>query len=202
MGGTHDVTDDAPAYLFEPCRLASVTLRDVLLLLDQHIATFDYLLGNWCKDYVCEGLKTLRLAPEKPLDIDFLELRWQLRIDYDELDNRQELSGFRIPDFTGVGKILTEDVNQGDWKVASMGERIFYALGLTPVYELVDYPLLLNYQVEIIDAGSTISTPVSPGQGEFTLGNILYGVIWGLAANGSPSDRDKLLVELKEALQK
>lgn len=160
-----DVTNAAPTLLFEPCQLADkVTLRDVFLLLQNHLDVFDKLLGNWCKTYTEEAL-----AKKDAVDpaFDYLELYHTLEVDEDEL------LGMDRPDFHAV---------KGDEA---------YSLSFLPLYEYADCPLVLG-KTQMDDGKTFYDSP-------FTLGKILYGILWEISFYGPPANRDEKASQLRES---
>lgn len=163
--GMIDVTDSAPTLLFEPCQLADkVTLRDVFLLLQNHIEVFDKLLGNWCKSYTEEALSKKDAVDHA---FDYLEIYHTLEVEDDEL------LGMDRPDFHAVSK---DDV---------------YSVSFLPLYEYVDCPLVLG-KTQMDDGKTFYESP-------FTLGKILYGILWEISFYGPPANRDEKGKELKES---
>jgi hypothetical protein len=169
-----DVTHTAITRLFDKCILdEQVILRDVFLLLNTNLPVFDMLIGNWCKQYVCEGLQETDKTSDS--EIHHLELYWYAEeYGYDE---GSEFEGLRFPDFHGIG------------------DEHNYDISLTKADNLAFLPLKLNDQFTIVK-DSEVTYYKSP---EFTLGQILYGIIWELSFYGDPDKRDRRLSELHEA---
>ena len=197
----HDVTDQAIRCLFETCSLEEgVTLKDVFLLLNTELELFDAILGNWCKDIVTEGLtqpEKLYTGQYDPDGIEYLEL-------YKTVHTQQDGSyGLTRPDFHGVGFELTED-KLFDWGDVEWpkGERIPWGLSFSKSNELINIPLKLDNKLNVYDDdhdsadwGKKLFTIEKP---DFTLGDILNGVIWELSFHGGPDKRDELGSELHD----
>jgi hypothetical protein len=90
-----------------------------------------------------------------------------------EVDD-EELLGMDRPDFHAV-----------------QGEES-YSLSFLPVHEYVDYPLVLG-KTQMDDGKTFYETP-------FTLGKILYGILWEISFYGPPISRDQKGKELKDSM--
>jgi hypothetical protein len=186
---TEDVTDRAISLLFEQCDLEEgVTLRDLFLLLNTELEIFDCVLGNWCKEIVQEGLA----APStRNLGFDKLELYWHIGTTTE--DGKTRLFGHHFPEFHGVGKADEND------RYYPVGERISYSLSFLSSSDLVDLPLELCTESKLFDEDDWQKQPTPLGEAPFTLGQILYGVLWELSFYGAPEDRDARGEELRAA---
>jgi hypothetical protein len=163
-----DVTNTAICRLFDRCTLdEQTTLRDVLLLLNTNLPMFDLIIGNWCKEYVCEGLAE---QVEKNENVSYLELYWLLEFFEDEDDKYTE--GNRFPSFHGVG--LDANENYGNINI-----------GMIPVNEISH----LNIKLNDLYFVSNDTGEVFYRNPEYTLGQILYGIIWELSFLGNPNSR-------------
>jgi hypothetical protein len=189
-----DRTKAAPSHLFDHCELdKDVTLRDVFLLLNRHLKFFDLVFGNWCKEIVTDGLSKRFKRNPRTDDIDFVELY----CDISEHDYGKKYppstSGFRQLSFDGVG-ILKKDLKD---RSAKKGDTIRFAIELTEPWKLMSYPLKLRKTIEIRrelpKKNEVFATFRNP---EFTLGDILYGVIWELSFYGPPAKAKEFREEL------
>lgn len=196
-----DVTDRAISMLFDSCSLEDgVTLRDVLLLLNTQLDMFDLVLGNWCKDIVEEGLKGPPKEKFQP-DLEFLDLYFGCEI-HDGV-----LSGYAFPDFHGEGFIAEEDKHDkwGHLEVRK-GDRQSWAIEFTPVNELAPVKLRLNEDFTVHDWDKLAANGykhVDPlkFKASFTLGHILYGILWELSFCGSPKMRQERLDDLNQRIK-
>lgn len=207
-----DVTDSAVRFLFDYCTLEDgVTIRDIFLLLNSELELFDLVLGNWTKEIVNEGLS----QPGKPYDlsdeeaIEYLELYWS--VSYDE--STPELNGINRPEFHGVGVAQKEDkVFEWGGLEHKKGERTRWAVDLSPVSDLVNIPVKLNTDFVVFDDDPKHETdmdqqvgfgfPIGTYKGaNFTLGNILEGIIWELSFHGEPAQRNAMIQELRRRVE-
>ena len=197
---TTDVTDVAIRSMWDCCELADdVVLQDIFLLLNTELDIFDAMIGNWCREIVTEGLKAPKI-PDLTDGMEFLELYWMYDlckkwIDDKELDE-YELVGNSFPGFHGWG-VWPMDKDCGVPEAVQGG----YGVSFTPANELALYPLRLNKLLSITcdeDDRKNINFP-NPG---FTLGNILYGIIWELSFHGGPTSRDEQSEQLKAMVDK
>jgi len=191
-----DRTAAASTHLFDHCELdKDVTLRDVFLLLKRNIKLYDAIFGNWCREIVASGLSKRFKHDPKTDDMDFLELY----CDITEHDSGKkypvETSGFRRLSFDGVGK-LKKNSEDGYGK---KGQTIRFGVELTEPWKLTSYPLKLRKTIEIRrelpKKNEVVATFRNP---EFTLGDILYGIIWELSFYGPPDKAKKFAESLNK----
>ena len=191
-----DVTDTAIRYLFEPCTLEEgVTLKDIFLLLNSNLAMFDTVLGNWCCDIVTEGLS----QPAKVFngynkdEIEYLELCYYAHYNDKE---KCEFHGTHRPDFGGIGWELRENVYH-DWDDKETGSkaieyekgsRISWSLSYTPSSEIINLPVKLSNKMAVYNSDTTDGNYMKElyhfMDPEYTLGEILNGIIWELSFHG------------------
>jgi hypothetical protein len=174
---TSDVTEYAPKYLFDVCTLDhDVILNDVFLLLQRHIDVYATIFDCWIEEIIREGLAPFE---GKETTLKHVELYWC--VEYYEQE--REFSGNVLPGFHGIG--LQDDIP--------------YSLMFTPANEIAALPLKLNPQfiVSYREASKNLPATVYHGP-EFSLGQILYGVLWELSWTGPPQERDKKRQELEQ----
>ena len=191
-----DKTDQAIRKLFETCELApDVTLKDIFQLLNTELDLFDAVIGNWCKEIVTEGLT----QPEKPYDlsvynpdqIEYLELRFTPEYDNDGDNTKDYLNGLCRPDFSATGVVL-----QDEHEHYKKGERIPWSISFTPANELINIPVKLAKDMVIYEGILKTKVTDLPKQlavfdnPQYTLGNILYGIIWEMSFHGGPNSRN------------
>jgi hypothetical protein len=194
-----DVTTTAVQRLFDDCSLEQgVTLKDIFLLLNTDLNVFDAVLGNWCKEIVTEGLNTVHLKNEK--EIDYLELYWHLATNV--FDNKASLCGNAFPDLHGIGKPLTEeDIAKDHWYGYKVGDIVNWSLSATQASEVINLEIKLGTRYPIYDESDFAKDPVVFENPSFTLGHILYGIIWELSFHGGPSDKLDFKKELETAVE-
>ena len=185
-----DVTDSAFSKLFGTCTIEEgLTLKDILLLLNSNIFIFDAVIGNWCRELVVEGLR--ESSSKEKSSIEYLELYWDL---YKE--GNQSLSSYAFPSLHGIGFAQKEDLYQNQILMCKAGARINYAVELTPANELAHLPIRLASELTITDQSYKPDDLLKFKECEYTLGQILYGVVWELSFFGNPASRDKMGEEL------
>ena len=207
-----DVTDQAIRKLFEICELEQgVTLKDIFLLINTELELFDAVIGNWCKEIVTEGLnkpaKPYDLTKYDPEQIEYLELKYAPEYS-DNVDEGKHLYGFSRPDFGGVGVVLKND---GDIDHFKKGERIPWGVSFIPTNELINIPVKLSDTFEVYPSilnknyknnPSKKLQPEAKFKGpEYTLGGIVYGIIWELSFHGGPNQRDNFYKDLKNQVE-
>jgi hypothetical protein len=194
-----DVTSSAIRRLFEPCQLEEgILLKDVLMLLDSNLLVFDAVLGNWCQALVEEGLRGQ--TPSKAENqVEYLELYWHWQLDN---DNENSLHGYEFPQLHGVG--FKHDYDQIDSYgnlTCKAGERINYAVEMSSVNELAVIPIRLRHAISITSWDPENPETKITDNGSFTLGHILYGILWELSFFGSPEMRNNTRAEIDRRVQ-
>lgn len=183
-----DVTELLPRKLYDECDLQKgLTLRDVFLLLQKHIQFCEMTIGNWVEEIVEEGLSN-PLPDDFKMDMSYLECYWS----WEEDKHEKTIGGYYFPGFHG------QDLSP-DAECQNIG------VSLTPVNELMPYELKLRKMVTIspghketmkaLDAHKPVKH--RERKGGYTLGHILYSIIWELSFHGGPKERE----EFKEMLQ-
>jgi len=82
-----DITERAISCLFENCELdEDVTLRDIMLLLNTNLQSFNLIIGNYCKEFVELAINhkfdpSLETAEQHQDKVDYVELYWSMEID-------------------------------------------------------------------------------------------------------------------------
>lgn len=226
-----DVTKKAGFHLFRNCKLdQDITLKDILLLIKANIDVMKVVLNNWVEEIVDEGLNGIPNLSEHVRDFDYLEIYWILTKvrEYEEFEKPipapegsihhklgngfiygtfsgpKRIEGGLHPDFHGVSKPVLEgsEFAEQGWKV---GSRVNLGVSMTPACDIAHIPLKLNEQWCICDDAvnddfSTDNTEVYEGC-QYSLGHILYTIIWELTWFGSPKSRNEKSKELKEAVK-
>jgi hypothetical protein len=187
-----DRTAAAPVHLYDPCILAEdVTLRDVFLLLNKHLKLFDTIFGNCCKEIVSDGLSKRDKRDLKTDDIDYLELYFEITEYEHGKKYPPETSGLKFPQFHGVGVLKNDSEHQ------KKGETVQWGVELTEAWKLASYPLRLRKTVQVVrekpKENETLATLRNP---IFSLGHILYGIIWELSFYGPPAKVKKFRASL------
>ncbi len=202
-----DRTDSALRHIWDNCQLsADVTLRDIFLLLNTELDVFDALIGNWCKEIVTEGLTkpAKAVGVYDPDEIEFLELRQNFY--YDESSQYgPSFYGYNRPDFGGVGYELKEDklfdwIDKATGKPAiewPKGERIPWGISFSKANDLIDLPVKLDTEARVfnenVDDKVNYHNQITTYKGAtYSLGSILYGIIWEMSFHGGPDKRDEV----------
>lgn len=190
-----DISKEAFAHLFERCRFQEgLKLRDVFLLLQKNMDTLAVILGNWCAEIVEEGLSKRKPKKSKDRQIEYLELKssgeYFPDIDKKEGNTHPELSGLEFPSFDGQGYAAKKDTYEHGQLYLKKGQRQSYAIEWSPVYEIIDLPVKLNTEFEITEIKKKFKH-IATFSINYTLGQILYAIIWELSFLGSPYMRDK-----------
>ena len=161
----------AATRLFDSCDMEEgVTLGDILQLLREPVEVYEMLLGDLTGEIVAEGLS----GKSAPTTLLALHLQWILDHDVQE----DTLTRFLLPEFFGFGP----NPDEGD-------ENTNWAIGLRPIYELVDLPVLLVPEIRVL--GDLKGQSTFKGA-EFTLGHILRGIIYELSYYGPADAREEM----------
>jgi|SRR5581483_223364 len=199
---TSEVTNTAPALLFEYCDLAEdVTLKDIFLLLNTHLDIFDSILGNFCKAIVTEALT----GPEPvkdTIEIEYLELYKVYHVNFED----KETYGGAHPYFGGIGFEEKEDrYDSGGNLMQLKGQRINWGVSFSKPSYLAQYPVKLNRQLKFYDdtSGSpTAFQEIACYDGiSYTLGDILYGILWELSFYGNPAETQEMKAEIDRRVE-
>lgn len=174
-----DVTDLAPTLLWTELRVCTdTTLNDVFLLLKEHIDFFDMVIGNHCKAYVEEAFSKY---DDKDTDLVSVTLNWNFTINNNWEDGEDEFAGYDFPNLGAVG-----------------ANEEKYSVSFLPVYKYKHLPLVLVSESEIFNEGKyyknkDYKNPDKYKQSikhtSYSLGSVLYGIIWELSFFGDPASR-------------
>jgi len=194
-----DVTGRAHEFLFDLITLdAGTTLSDLFRLLDASPLLQPVFRRDFAAELCAEARKgpLAKAAPPSPHEgIEYLELyqQWSLDTATNVYSPMQRL------DLHGVGYELTEDVPEHGRK---RGERIQWAVSLTPLRELLHLPLRVDPEVQVteddLDAkayGTEIARARHP---DVTLGQVIHGVLWELSFHGGPQEQADAADELHQ----
>lgn len=195
----YDKTSCPEKYLFDPCDLdKNVTLKDIFLLIHMN-EVIETVIGNWCKEIVNEGFGgdvNIPLREYKneynPKGIEYLELSKYINIMDGQEESIQTI-------FDGQGWELREDIYEQDWLMYKKGSRIGWGLDFTPAYDLINIPVKLNTNLRVYSFKKRKKEVVYKNQ-EFTLGEVIYTIIWELSFHGTPEDRDEASKNMKKAV--
>lgn len=201
----HNYTNKMINFLHYPCSIEEgATLKSIFILMYSKIDLLDSLIGNWAKEFVQEGLKITKNDHiiNSDDEMEFLELYWfvsnQKSWDYLNNDfcdkNDQETVGFNFPNFHGVGVCKKNDY------FYKIGDRIDYSLSLSPVSELINYPIKINTKYTIFD--DITQTSLYSSNKQVTLFEIFYGIIYELSFHGNPESKLKMKDQLNEITTK
>ena len=169
-----DVTDIAYAYLNNYITLDDdVVLKDLFLLINQNLDIFTIIFRNYIDIYTFNALNN---TPDINDSMDWVELYWHL----DAFKN--ELTIPSIPEYHGV-QIAKED---GDYY--KKGDKIKYAIELSPIENSVNCPLKLNNKIEFNGSIYDIDS--------YTLYQVILGVIWEISFHGDPVETNTFLNNL------
>lgn len=170
-----DRTDVAVRCSFEYCDIAEdVTLKDIFLLLNRDLDHWEFFLGNWCKEIVTEGLTGKPGSDANDREIDYLEIYND--VTETNCEDETYTSGLVVPDFHGYG----------DWDDETKGG---IGVSFTPSNELINLPVKISKDLPIYSERQKLTTFKNP---TYSLGQILYAIIWELSFHGGPDSRDEL----------
>ncbi len=190
------VTPVAHERLFEFVRIdAAVTLGDVLGLLVASPVLKQVFRRDFAEELCAEAAKGARMPlVEDPSEaIEYLELFQEWSVD--SSSNLYGPTGDL--QLHGVGVALAEDAP--DLR-RTAGERVIWSISLTPLRELLQYPVRYNPDVSVSEDdpnakafGSEIARVKAP---DVTLGQVLRGVLGELSFHGAPQNQAEVFDEL------
>lgn len=170
-----------------------VTLEDIFKIVDKNIDFWEFIIGNYCKEIINEGL--LKKDKDYDTNIHYLELYWSA----EEVCGKLEMPDFMS--FHGVGSKETNLTSELTPGINTKSELDNYAIEMTPTYELVKCEVIVNETFNIIEfedseVKTLYSSFLSP-----TLFQIMYGIFWELSFFGSPQEKDNKAKELEEIVE-
>ena len=152
-----------------------VTLGDIFGAVEADLDLVRF-LGRWSWCHVEAFHAEARQPTTEVSDLHYIELakyfEWNERGAQEIID----VSGIGNPDENGATS---------------------YALGLTPVNQLVHLPVRLSAEIEI----RKDHKKVGAGMSIFTLLEVLGELYWEISFHGSPEDRDRQGAELRDRVQ-
>jgi len=200
-GKRKNLTKSAIRHLFDICDLVpDIKLQDIFLLVKSSLG-ITLVLGNWCEEIVSEGLKPPKRTNDSDAQkVEYLELYKSIYV------SKDHCYGVGRAEFHGIGHLLKKDERDKFGNVTGKkGNRIKYAIDLTPAYELARLPVLINKKMTIINdepkSKNRRQTVAEYDGAEFTLGEILYGIFWEMSFHGPPKSRDATLEGLKQQIK-
>lgn len=187
-GSEHDVSNSAGEYLFHQVLLEEgVLLRDVFQMLQRNPLLLQVFRPFYAEELVKEALS--EGAPPVPAygpeNIEYLELARFCMTDH---ETHTYESQFLM--LSGIGFALREPL-ETELQVFPVGSRQDWSISLTPIFELANYPLRFNDEVEFRDpplvARDAGRQPGLSGKFKFgppTLGQVVHGVLHELTFFG------------------
>ena len=197
-----DTTDRAHEYLFAYVTLDSaVTLGDLFRLLDASPVLKQVFRRDFAEELCDEARKgPLGAGPsdaDSPEGIEVLELYQQWSLD---TSNQTYTSTQRLQ-LHGVGYQLEADAPSYYRK---KGERIQWAVSLTPLRELLALPVRVNPEVRVMEDdinAKAFNDEVLKGKHpDVTLGQVIDGVVYELSFHGGPQERAEFRSGLDDQL--
>jgi hypothetical protein len=194
------VTDRAHEFLFDAITLhPQATLADVFALMDASPLLKRIYRPAFVEALCAEASKGPRHSEQQPPHerIEYLELFAEWRLD----THTQTYSDTTRLRLHGVGPVLQED-HPGEHKRA--GERIEWAVSLTPLRELLALPVRVNHGVRITEddrAAQAWMQQIGRAQVEdVTLGQVLEGLLWELSFHGGPAEQEAVAEGLRQQM--
>ena len=194
----HDVTERAHEFLFEPVTLhGDTTLADVFGLMEASPLLKRVYRTAFVEELCAEASKgPFSGAVQPPHErIEYLELYADWALD----THTQVYSGTTRLSLHGVGPILQEDHPEEHKR---KGERIEWAVSLTPLRDLLGVPVRVNRAVRITEddqAAQAWMQEIARAQVEdVTLGQVLDGLLWELSFHGGPIEQEAVAEDLRQ----
>ena len=187
-----DVSDVAFYHLNDLVELDDdIVLRDLFLLIEKNIDMFDLIFRNWLKEHVLAGLYGFKDEESHALHVndklEHVELRWELSHDNENFDIPS------IPTFDGYSVAVETD------EYYEKGQVIHWGLDFTPVQNYIDCPFKINNTILIYNEKTKDKKEYNTN--DFTLYQIILGVIWEISFLGSPLDREQKRQEVDEQIE-
>lgn len=169
-----DVSSQAICYLFYPIEIEKgVLLKDLFLLINRNLEIFDSIFGNWCKEWVQEGLK----EGKKLENLSHVYLEHFFTIS--QIGDKQILDGTEAPECHLAG------VDFGKYDIGSVSAA-----------DLAQLPLILKQEGMLWK-----NSEISFNKCTFTLGQVIQGFLGELSWHGSPTDTSNFWDEIDRRLE-
>jgi hypothetical protein len=197
--GEVDVTGRAHELLFDLITVhAETTLADIFGLMEASPLLQKFYRRDFAEELCAEARKGAIEPPAREQapheGIEFLELYQQWGLD----TSTNEYSGTQRLHLHGIGHELAEDVPEARRK---KGERIEWAVSLTPLRELLSLPVRVNAEVRITEEDASAKAYMSEirraRNADVTLGQVIRGLLWELSFHGGPQEQLEVSEDLK-----
>ena len=194
-----DVTGRAHELLFELITIhAETTLADIFRLMEASPLLQRFYRRDFAEELCAEARKGAVELPARERapheGIEFLELYQQWGLD----TSTNEYSGTQRLHLRGIGHVLAEDLPEERRK---KGERIEWAVSLTPLRELLSLRVLVNAEVRITEEDATAKAYMNEirraRNADVTLGQVIHGLLWELSFHGGPQEQREVSEDLK-----
>lgn len=197
-----DVTARAHELLFEPITLQTgTTLADIFGLMEASPLLMQFYRRDFAQE-LCEEARQGAIAPAKAErdshgGIESLELYPQWGLD----TGTDEYSGTHRLNLHGIGPVLAQDSPE---MYKKQGERIEWAVSLTPLRELLALPVKVNPEIRITEddaAAKAYMTEIRRARlADVTLGQVIQGLLWELSFHGGPQEQQEVSDSLKQQM--
>ena len=184
-----DISTEVMKFLYDPCLLyKDCLLIDIILLIERNFFLLKEILNNNFK-YILDELKNPNKT-ETETEIEYLEL-------YKVLDENMFYT-----EFHGIG---SEIKHENDYY--KKGDRIKYAIDFESINNLKNLPITLNQTLKLINNNNIeqkvlIDNNKDDKYSLFTLGDVLYWIVYELTWYGSPTERDLKFQEITKSVKK
>jgi hypothetical protein len=193
-----NVTDRAHEFLFEAITLhPQATLADVFALMEASPLLKRIYRPSFVDELCAEAIKGPADGEQQPAHdrIEYLELFAEWGLD----THSQTYSGTTRLRLHGVGPVLQEDHPE---ERKRKGERIEWAVSLTPLRSLLALPVRVNHSVRITEgdqAAQAWMQEIGRAQVEdVTLGQVIEGLLWELSFHGGPAEQEAVAEGLRQ----
>lgn len=192
-----EVTDRAHEFLFEAITLhPQATLADVFALMEASPLLKRVYRPSFVDELCAEASKGPAHGMQPAHDrIEYLELYAQWGLD----THTHTYSGTTRLRLHGVGPVLQEDHPEEHKR---KGERIEWAVSLTPLRSLLALPVRVNHSVRITEddrAAQAWMQEIGRAQVEdVSLGQVIEGLLWELSFHGGPAEQEAVAEDLRQ----
>ena len=185
----YDVADHSWHYLNDDIEFEDgITLKDFFSLINKNLDIYVGIFGNWIDEYTDVILNGIPEEQDDDSDsIDYLNVYWRVDVDNDYF----EIPAW--PEFGGVG--IAKKETHGH----KVGDVVKWAVGYSPMQNYSHLPLQLEKKVILCENNSKLKEYKS---NEYTLYQVIQGIVWEISFHGSPKDTAKFVEGLKETAQK
>jgi len=169
------------------------TLRDILIACKDSSIPMETLGELLQCPYIEEYYNEMDKGKEGDRDMLHLELGYGIEQDDEDPFICHGWSFYGVGEEGYISQDIIDHYSEEEvQKMRDEGYRETYAVELSPIYELADYPIKINNEIDVTVYNDTpVKQQPLKGKPEIRLMEVLYEIFWELSFMGSTTDRDE-----------